>query len=652
MLRHSETRVGLREDDVKAYLQARAVAAAADAPNVMEYWKSAPYLLSFMGRRYKLAQRVRAHLEKEPNGEVARLVRDGSGLHFNSESIFRRDELDAGNGRMRAFLNDMRESNLHKLLWMPPSMPEYTLGDDFERARTTTKRLVFSSWVMAPQAIAVMGSYAAEREYAMQRWESSGLSLSSTAYSVFAFLYPSEKLADAGDSLRYPTSNPTDLFKVVRERLRPQVEDLIKDAASEGDPQPIWYAAAPILLDQTPPTNLDWLHWTRDDADQTEPAAWLDLVNRVIEGVANPASLGRPPGDLLDVMAALAAGSPANATLRTLAHITATSPRHPDLKKAAVRSAWAFRSFFRAPASEGLLRNLYKPAIPVGAASAFWRRALAYSIEGGLSATLDEFFHVISESQGSNIGFDAIVNALRKSLQLGSGALSVSEWTNNGNGVERSVHQMRQHFARRYGGDDRSDDQQSRLHLDDVRGAFNSPFWPFTLATTSIGQEGLDFHWYCHSVTHWNLPTNPVDLEQREGRVNRYHGHAIRKNIAQIVGKEALDRTRSDINAGKNVNPWDVAYQIADEKFADDGGLVPHWVFPKGDARIQRHLPALPMSRDELRRDTLRQSLAVYRMVFGQPRQDDLLEFILREVRDEDRDSLMEALMIDLSPPT
>ena len=73
-----------------------------------------------------------------------------------------------------------------------------------------------------------------------------------------------------------------------------------------------------------------------------------------------------------------------------------------------------------------------------------------------------------------------------------------------------------------------------------MRTAFNSPFWPFVLATTSVGQEGLDFHQYCHAVVHWNLPANPVDLEQREGRVHRYKGHAIRKNIARCIVPMAI----------------------------------------------------------------------------------------------------------------
>jgi len=77
-------------------------------------------------------------------------------------------------------------------------------------------------------------------------------------------------------------------------------------------------------------------------------------------------------------------------------------------------------------------------------------------------------------------------------------------------------------------GTKRRDDDEARQPL--VRAAFNSPFWPFVLATTSIGQEGLDFHWWSHAVVHWNIPANAVDFEQREGRVFRYGGHAVPRN--------------------------------------------------------------------------------------------------------------------------
>ena len=90
---------------------------------------------------------------------------------------------------------------------------------------------------------------------------------------------------------------------------------------------------------------------------------------------------------------------------------------------------------------------------------------------------------------------------------------------------------MRGRFALRFQSEENDTGRATRP--EQVREAFNSPFWPFVLATTSVGQEGLDFHHYCHAVVHWNLPANPVDLEQREGRVHRYKGHAIRKNVAR-----------------------------------------------------------------------------------------------------------------------
>ena len=368
------------------------------------------------------------------------------------------------------------------------------------------------------------------------------------------------------------------------------------------------------------------------------------------EGLSSPDGLGRPPRDLLEVMALLAVGSPANATLRALSRITSTAPTDIELKRQAMGAAHTFRSLFRAPTSEGLLRNVYTPEVR-GGDGPYWRRVLAYAIEGGLSSVLDEFFHVLRDSGRFDGSAADLVSTLNQALQLATRPLAVSEWEDNGDGVQRRTYPMRQHLARRYANDGSAADQQANQRLDDVRDSFNSPFWPFVLGTTSIGQEGLDFHWYCHAVIHWNLPPNPVDLEQREGRVHRYHGHAIRKNIAQALGNRAIEQARDAVSREERVNPWDLAYRLAEDEFADDGGLVPHWVFTEGDARIQRHSPVLPLSRDADRVIALRRSLAVYRMVFGQPRQDDLLEFILREVPEGRRESLAEALTVDLSPP-
>ena len=609
MLDIAETAVDLTVEDVEAYLGAREVAAAVNAPGVMEYWKSTPYLLSFMDN-YRLSDRLRATVEAESNGAAAQLVRRGTGLQVDRRTMEERREIGGGNGRMRELLSGLEDGHLFELLWLPPSLPLYTLGSDFERARSSTKRLVFSSWTMVPRAIAAMGSYAAERRYVpdaerARRYEAQLLGIAVNSYSLFSLLTPSSALADAGDPLHYAPGDAPGLLEAVRERLRPEIENLTRDAPVEGAPQEIWYAVAPLLLSGESPASLQWLHGplaTGGGGDAGESTLWQTLAARVVSGLSDPSSLGRPPRDLLDVMAALATGSPANATLRALSRIASTSPTDDGLKEQSMRAAHAFRSLFRTPAAEGLLRSVYVPGVP-GGERQYWRRVLAYALEGGLAAVLDEYFHVIRESMGGGGGSAALVDELCKAIQLAARPLAISEWESTAEGVVRRPLSMRQHFARRYVSDSgNAADQQAGLHLDDVRASFNSPFWPFVLGTTSIGQEGLDFHWYCHAVVHWNLPPNPVDLEQREGRVHRYHGHAIRKNIAQKVGARVIEQARDALGYGKRLSPWELAYELAHEEYDSDGGLVPHWVFTEGTARIQRHSPVLPMSRDADRR--------------------------------------------------
>jgi len=176
--------------------------------------------------------------------------------------------------------------------------------------------------------------------------------------------------------------------------------------------------------------------------------------------------------------------------------------------------------------------------------------------------------------------------------------------------------------------------------------AFNSPFWPFVMASTSVGQEGLDFHLWCHAVVHWNLPANPVDLEQREGRVHRYKGHAVRRNVADARG-EAL--TAEGVAAGED--PWRRLFDMAVPATADGGEMVPYWVFHQGPAKIERHVPVMPFSHEAAALPRLRKALAAYRLAFGQPRQEELVEFLGADRSDEDLLQLASRLRIDLSPP-
>jgi hypothetical protein len=143
-------------------------------------------------------------------------------------------------------------------------------------------------------------------------------------------------------------------------------------------------------------------------------------------------------------------------------------------------------------------------------------------------------------------------------------------------------------------------------------------------------------------VVHWNLPSNPVDLEQREGRVHRFKGHAIRKNVARQYAQ-------SDLSTDDR---WESLFARARaERSSSANDIVPFWVFQvEGGAHIERHVPALPMSRDEIRHRELRRSLAVYRMVFGQPRQDELLEYLMTQMSGQQVQTRLAAMQIDLSP--
>ena len=44
--------------------------------------------------------------------------------------------------------------------------------------------------------------------------------------------------------------------------------------------------------------------------------------------------------------------------------------------------------------------------------------------------------------------------------------------------------------------------------------------------------------------------------------------------------------------------------------------------------KVERRVPMLPFSREVRRLEWLKRSLTVYRLAFGQPRQEDLLEYL------------------------
>jgi hypothetical protein len=380
--------------------------------------------------------------------------------------------------------------------------------------------------------------------------------------------------------------------------------------------------------------------WT-GKADVSETSALSDHVAAALEVVRAEraearSDLGTAPRDLADIVGLMALAGPATCALRSVTRREGQLDED-SARDAAARIAWGLRSLFNLPEAMHLIRVKDTP---------YWQRVLEYSLDGCLQAVLDEYAHVLPEWLGVADRPDSEVAArlaetMYEVLAMRRVTYGVRDLDVDDPDEPIKRRSMGGRFALRFG-DERSDDggEMRRSH---VRTAFNSPFWPFVLATTSVGQEGLDFHLYCHAVVHWNLPANPVDLEQREGRVHRYKGHAVRRNLATALGAEAL---RSDVH-----DPWAWMFdEAARRRDRGETDIVPLWVYADGDARIERVVPALPLSRDLSRLEALKRSLVAYRLAFGQPRQEELVSYVRERYTEDQIEQLKHELHIDLSP--
>jgi hypothetical protein len=417
-----------------------------------------------------------------------------------------------------------------------------------------------------------------------------------------------------------------------------------------------WYWAAPLLLDglATEGEAFDWLKraamervWFGEEARSQEAgeSSLAEALAEAREIARDPHQLGRAPDDLADVLATLALCAPGVCVLRSFARIAGGVSENvwdAALRDGAAHAAWGFRSLFNTPEVIALLRDQSQQD------DAYWRRVLEYCLNGNLQSVMDEYVHTLRESEAlfgeraSNIG-PLLGCAIHDALTLRAASYHVDDVRlSSSNGVEiKDARYLRARYAVRFGA--QKQEVEGAVHrAEQVRAAFNSPFWPFVLATTSVGQEGLDFHHYCHAVVHWNLPANPVDLEQREGRVHRYKGHAVRKNVASANRQAAMSRGGGD--------PWERMFESARRgRDRHAGDLVPYWVYSAGDARIERYVPALPLSREIEKLEQLKRSVAVYRLAFGQPRQDDLTAY-LSGLPEDQQEKVAAEIRIDLSP--
>ena len=141
---------------------------------------------------------------------------------------------------------------------------------------------------------------------------------------------------------------------------------------------------------------------------------------------------------------------------------------------------------------------------------------------------------------------------------------------------------------------------------------------------------------------HWNLPSNPIDIEQREGRVNRYMCHAIRQNLAEDPSLQH--------GFSKGTPIWETIMSNAKKLKGSNSDLVPYWCLPKDynpTKKIERIVPMFPYSTDVAKYERLIDILSMYRLTLGQPRQEELLDTIENEHISDDE---LKELYMNLSP--
>ena len=348
------------------------------------------------------------------------------------------------------------------------------------------------------------------------------------------------------------------------------------------------------------------------------------------------ANLGKQPDDLADVLTDMAIAAPAICINRTYRMYLDEGEELPVYLPSQL--ARVFLNRMNSAESTAVVE------LACGRKSddAHWQNMLTYCKQGNLQAVFDEYAHLIASGTDRD---EAMIEHMHwqmvEAMDIRTTQYNVDTFKSfqmRMCGQKDRPTNIRTHFAVAFTKGDGKETDADRKKT--IRNAFNSPFRPFVLATTSIGQEGLDFHNYCRKIVHWNLPSNPIDLEQREGRINRFECLAIRQNVAKRYGDKSF---RKDI--------WDEMFDEASRKEKIDGSsdLIPYWGLRETEdmVKIERIVPMYPYSRDGLAYERLIKILSMYRLTLGQARQEELLEYLFKNCDDPDK---LKELFINLSP--
>ena len=599
-----------------------------DRAAAVPYWTSIPLPMQSMSKRYAAWSRAGRSAEPMP------------GLTRDERRRFKRKFWP--HPRLRA-LKELASSHNLALPWIAPSLPWWPLRGVWkpetdggtsgkhggERTRSEeepwSKLLVFSRFRATPQAISALLSYDLEAHLMRgtgKRYDTALerrlLSASAKRPRLLASFFPVPWIVESTEPLSAPGRTLGEalatLKKQIRERLRASGVPVRTD--NEATPRRTWCLLAGLEMHMGTWTQRRWA-WLamhgRSSGHDGPDAGLVEMIDLWHAQVA----VTHVTASELDRLASYALGAPGIVLGRALRRHWPEA-MSPEGFPTVLATAWqGLRSYLDNP--------LFAAALGAGRQ---YLTALHKAIkQGNLESVLDEHLWVTHRLGGGS--GQQLAESLRDALQLRVGRFELHE-----NGRQISFH-LRCHTAMPFiearAGALRTADvvgEEQKLRTDELKKAFNTPFWPHVLSTTSVGQEGLDFHAWCSTLVHWDLCLNPVDLEQREGRIQRFGGLAIRRRIAKLLGEEL--RT----NGLEEQSPWSRLAILAERRLNDSSGLSPWWILP--GASVRRYVFDLPGSEQTRHFSELKQQRMLYRMVLGQPNQEDLLEHLQRHVQVSD----------------
>lgn len=660
--------------DIKAFkaLDQLGLALQKKQPNrsvsrLMEFYKAAPWPLSFLSG-YQFKKNLDESLHESDIRKVLRTSTAAWLLQSDIQS-YKINLEQAPQAKMRALTKQLFKSNSEELLWVPPSLPDYPLQGCFKGQQDFSKTLLFSSWAMVPRALSGLISYESERRLLHKRQGVKKAYFKDVPHTPkirfdeksswvgWSLVYPSKTLIDM--SLQAGASLSVD--ELLKQRITVINEKLSRLPDSKGvtNRSDRWYAIAPMLLDLHGGNEDYFESWLTEQKanisnrkDNKGITAQFSALSRFLED--EHLSLGPMPKDLAEYLAYLSIAGPAISIYRAWSN-NWSAQEASVYASSATAVAFAIVSMFNKPESDSILGKRYRNL-------KYFEAIVRYCADGGFQAVANEYAHLLkgdgfSMHSDGHCATERMIEVLslmtsNVACQFAENKFKSSESSESKAGQAKNRHSLRCHYAVPLGTQEMSSDAAVQ-RVGSVRDAFNSPFRPFVLNSTSIGQEGLDFHWYCRQVVHWNLPANPIDIEQREGRVNRYKSLTVRKRLAEAY-KEAYTLKEGD--------PWQQLFRFAADsetlKKGRSSNLVPYWHLPdrflpepKNGAKIERFVPMMPLSRDVLKLDHALRVLAIYRLAFGQPRQEELLENLLkRDFKPEEIALITKNLVINLSP--